>query len=249
MIRIAIVILLLLCTACSSTASRNDARWHSYAQITAASAEAQRQSAAEQSAQFDKLAAACPASDGTCVVAVAGFKALAQQGGTPPAAASIPPPPLERDFAAKARDLLTGITPLASTLAGAAVSYRQSDNATRTAEAQYGFLSNTVGAMATVADGAQPNISVGGNWGDTYGNDYTGGDRTDIGGDAIGGDRISDSTVGDNNRADSPDIDGSYNGGDCASAPGGNSGNAAGAGNTGAAGTSTGCQAGNGGGR
>jgi hypothetical protein len=250
MLRLILLLLLLpLLAACASTASRNDARWQSYAQITAASAEAQRQSAAEQSAQFNALAAACPVGDGTCVVAVAGFKALAQAGGTAQPAATIPAPPLERDFASKARDLLAGVSPLASALAGAAVSYRQSDNALRTAEAQYGFLSNTVGAMATVAESAQPNISVGGNWGDTYGNDYTGGDRTqtDIGGDSIGGDRIADSTIGDGNRADSPDIDDSYNGGDCTSAPGGNSGNGT-TGTVGAGGASTGCQAGNGGG-
>ncbi len=249
MLRIAVVLLALTLAACASPAPRNDARWQAYAQITAASAEAQRQSAAEQSAQFDKLAAACPAGDGTCVVAVAGFKAMAQSGGTAQANNQIPAPPLERDFAAKARDLLAGISPLASTLAGAVVSYRQSDNALRTSEAQYGFLSNTVGAMATVADGAQPNISVGGNWGDTYGNDYTGGDRseTNIGGDSIGRDRIADSTIGDGNRANSPDIDGSYNGGDCTSAPGGDSGNGT-TGAIGAGGASTGCQAGDGGG-
>lgn len=250
MLRLILLLLTLpLFAACASNTYRNDARWQAYAQITAASAEAQRQSAAEQSAQFDKLAAACPATDDTCVVAVAGFKALAQSSAAARATTPIPAPPFERDFAAQARDLLVGISPLASTLAGAAVSYRQSDNAVRTSEAQYGFLSNAVDAMATVADGAQPNISVGGNWGDTYGNDYTGGDRseTNIGGDSIGRDRIADSTIGDGNRADSPDIDGSYNGGDCTSAPGGDSGNGT-TGAIGAGGASTGCQAGDGGG-
>lgn len=256
MFRTAVVILLALaCTACASTASHNDARWQTYAQLTAASAEAQRQAEAEQFAQFDKVAAACPVGDAACVVAVAGFKALTmQRAGGQGSAGGIPSPPLERDFAAQARDLLTSITPLAGTLAGAAVSWRQSDNSRDVSIAQYGFLEGVVrstGETAVAITQAGPRIEVGGNYGDTYGDDTTGGDRTDIGGDAIGGDRVSDSQVGDGNRVGSPDtsIDDSFNGGDCTSAPGGEGGTT-GAGNTGTApgGPSTGCQAGNGGG-
>lgn len=253
MFRIAVVILLALaCTACASTASRNDARWQTYAQLTAASAEAQRQADAEQSAQFDKIASSCPVGDSACVVAVAGFKALTMRGGGagPAAGAAIPAPPLERDVAAKARDLLTGVAPLASTLAGAAVSWRQSDNSRDVSLAQYGFLGGVVESTSDAAIAiaqAGPRIEVGGNYGDTYGDGYTGGDRTDVGRDQIGGDRISDSVVGDDNRLDSPDD--SFNGGDCTSAAGG-AGGTTGAGNGGTApgGPSTGCQAGDGGG-
>jgi hypothetical protein len=255
MLRAIVILLALACSACASTstASRNDARWQTYAQLTAASAEAQRQAEAEQSAQFDKVAAACPVGDAACVVAVAGFKALTmQRAGGQGSAGGIPSPPLERDFAAQARDLLTGVTPLAGTLANAAVSWRQSDNSRDVSIAQYGFLEGVVrstGETAVAITQAGPRIEVGGNYGDTYGDDTTGGDRTDIGGDAIGGDRVSDSQVGDGNRVGSPDIDGSFNGGDCTSAPGGEGGTT-GAGNTGTApgGPSTGCQAGDGGG-
>lgn len=251
MFRIVVAALIALAlSACTSTASRNDARWQTYAQLTAASAEAQRQADAEQSAQFDKIAAACPVNDAACVVAVAGFKALTQRSAGSTAPAAIPPPPMERDFAAKARDLIGGVAPLVGTVTGAAVSWRQSDNARDTALAQYGFLGDVVAstsAAAVAVAQAGPRIDVGGNYGDTYGDDYTGGDRTDVGGDQIGGDRTSDSLIGDGNRLESPD--GSYNGGDCTSADGGNAG-ATGAGNQGAStgGTSNGCTAGPGGG-
>lgn len=237
-------------SACTSTASRNDARWQTYAQLTAAAAEAQRQADAEQSAQFDKLAASCPVGDAACVVAVAGFKALTQRTGAAAAPAAIPAPPLERDFAAKARDLLAGAAPLVGTVTGAAVSWRQSDNARDISLGEQRLFADVVQYTTTAAVAvaqAGPRIEVGGNYGDTYGNDFTGGDRTDVGGDQVGRDDIDGSLIGDGNRIGSPDD--SYNGGDCTSAPGGNAG-ATGAGNQGTSngGPSTGCQAGPGGG-
>ncbi len=233
---IALVALLLLVGCGGKTTVRPEyAAYLEQVQTAQAKREAQAQGIAS--------AAECPPNDGTCVVAV---KALAAMAVATQQAPQIAPPPRERDFAEQVGSILSGLSPLA----GAAVSWRQSDNARDISIAQYGFLEGIVrstGETAVAITQAGPRIEVGGNLGDTYGDDYTGGDRTDVGGDQIGGDRVSDSVVGNGNRIESPDD--SFNGGNCTSAPGG-AGGTTGAGNTGTAtgGPSAGCSAGNGGG-
>lgn len=118
-------------------------------------------------------------------------------------------------------------------LAGAAVSWHQSDNATETSLAQYGFLGGVVrdvtAASAQVAQ-AGPSITVGGNYGDTAIDNSEHGDTisdsgnvTDsnngdhAGRDIVGRDVIDNSgNYGDDNRQESPGpIDQSDDGDDC----------------------------------
>lgn len=139
------------------------------------------------------------------------------------------------------------LAPTLTGLAGAAVSWRQSDNSRDVSVAQYGFLEGTIrhatNAAATIA-GSGPSIVVGGNYGDThtYGDDYTGGNReeTNTGGDVVGGDQTDNSgIIGDSNRIASPDN--SHNGAPCVGGAGGNNSSSGGAGDAGD------CRAGDGG--
>lgn len=138
------------------------------------------------------------------------------------------------------------LAPTLTGLAGAAVSWRQSDNSRDVSIAQYGFLEGTIRsttqAAATIA-GSGPSINVGGNYGNTYGNDYTGGDRSETNwDDVVLGDRTditNTGMLGDNNRQESDDN--SHNGGPCTAAQGGISGT------TGHGGDSGDCRAGDGG--
>ncbi len=152
------------------------------------------------------------------------------------------PPTSGEQIAGFARAFLPAVTGLA----GAAVSWRQSDNSRDVSIAQYGFLEGTIrhvsNAAASVATSG-PNVYVGGNYGNTYGNDYTGGDRSETNwDDVVLGDRTditNTGMLGDNNRQESDDN--SHNGGPCTAAQGGISGT------TGRGGDSGDCRAGDGG--
>lgn len=197
---------------CGGVATRNQEAHQQYVELVGKREAAQRaddaDTAAKRAQDYAAIAAKC--TDSACVQNVAAFKTItdvvhdAMAGGRASAAAAIPPPPYERDGAAKFRDIVSGATPLLSTVANAWVNVRQSDNAVRTSEAQYQFLSSTVGSMADVAQGAQPDITVGGDYvtgtqrigdehnGDTVGRDLTGGDHVDV------ADSTVDSYNGDN---------------------------------------------------
>lgn len=225
------LILLALC-ACGSTAKRNDARWGQWVQITQAGQEADRLADEARSAQFDALAAKCPANDATCIVAIAGFKALA--GDDDGAAASqIPAPPRERDWAEK----LGSVAPLIGTLATAAVSWHQLDTSRDVSLSQNSMVTDivlgTAGAMADVATNATPSITVHGNYGDTYDNDTT------VGRDQTGRDHQDGSVVGDGNRIGSDDST-------CTAGAAAAGGNAAAAGPGGVGGAGGACSVGGG---
>lgn len=140
------------------------------------------------------------------------------------------------------------LAPTLTGLAGAAVSWRQSDNSRDVSISQYGFLEGTIRHVSNAASAVAtsgPSIVVGGNYGDTntYGDDYTGGDRSEINwDDVVLGDRTditNTGMLGDGNRDNSDDN--SRNGGPCTAAPGGLSGT------TGPGGDSGDCRSGDGG--
>lgn len=154
---------------------------------------------ADESATVD--ASACNG-DARCVENVAAFATIRALSGQNRPAIQPPAPKVsgwERFGTAALRTLVP--------LAGAAVSWHQSDNATETSLAQYGFLGGVVrdvtAASAAVAQ-AGPSYTIGGDYigrdrtetNTTIGDDYTGGDRTDIGGDSVGGDQHVGDTVG-----------------------------------------------------
>lgn len=200
-----------------------------YAQYVAA--------ASQQAAQEPVDAAAC-SGDARCVENLAAFATIRALSGQNRQAIQ-PPTPRVSGWERFGVTALKALVPLA----GAAVSWHQSDNATETNLAQYGFLGGVVrdvtAASAIVAQ-AGPSYTIGGDYTGndrvetTIGDDYTGGARTDIGGDSvgrdqhvgdtvgrdqIGRDRVDNSgIIGDNNeqRQESPGpIDNSDDGDDC----------------------------------
>lgn len=113
---------------------------------------------------------------------------------------------------------------------------RESNRTTRyvagvNADRELGTVQALAGLGAAIAN-QPPGIVVGGNLGDTYGNDFTGGNRTDVDNTGVIGD-------GNEQRQDSDNLD---NVGNCVAGTGGNGGNgAAGApGGNGAAGGNAG---------
>lgn len=151
-----------------------------------------------------------------------------------------------------------GFFKIAPSLASAFVSLEQSDNAVRSSELQYGFLSGVINDVTGVVGNLQPNVNVGGNYitgdgniggdatgdGAGIGNTYSSADVFNSGdGNAIGDandvDNSQGQVNGDGNRFQSPDFNASCNG--AAGAAG-----AVGTGNTGA-GSGVGGSGGNGG--
>lgn len=181
----------------------------------------------DDSASVD--ASACNG-DARCVENVAAFATIRALSGQNRPTIQPPAPKVsgwERFGTAALRTLVP--------LAGAAVSWHQSDNATETSLAQYGFLGGLVrdvtAASAEVAQ-AGPSINVGGNYGDTaidnsqHGDTISDSGNTTItdsnngdhaGRDIVGRDVIDNSgNYGDDNRQDSPGpIDNSDDGNDC----------------------------------
>lgn len=137
--------------------------------------------------------ATCAPGDSVCAVAVAGFNALAAVQGRQ--ATPLAPPPRERDFGEKARDFLTGAASIAVPGFGAYTNLRSAEYAREERSDFYNFLGRNAEAYAA----AGPRIEVGGNFGDTYGDNYTGRDRseTNIGDDFTGRDRTdTDISIG-----------------------------------------------------
>ncbi len=190
-----------------------------YAQYVAA--------ASQQAAQEPVDAAAC-SGDARCVENLAAFATIRALAGQNRQAIQ-PPIPRVSGWERFGVTALKALVPLA----GAAVSWHQSDNATETNLAQYGFLGGVVhdvtAASAVVAQ-AGPSINVGGNYGNTdnseHGDTISDSGNTTItdsqngdhaGRDIIGRDSIDNSgNYGDDNRQGSPGpIDDHGNPGDC----------------------------------
>lgn len=202
-----------LLSACA-TARAPDANYQAYVDAH------ERAAVQEQTrtAQIQSAAASCPKDDGgACVVAVAGFAAIATMsaGGKPQLEQ------YRREPSAAERIGLALVGQLGP-LAGAAVQWHQADASRDTAREQYRYLdhvlSGAVTGMRDVATSAQPNITVGGNYGNTQtttiGPGYTGGDRseTNVGRDQTGGNHQDGSVVGNDNRVGSPSDDHSRDG-------------------------------------
>lgn len=241
-------------SACAGTQSRNAELYRQVSAQQKADAEAQQERLQEARAAYLRGAEKCTTD--TCVVAVSGFAALAFSGTqhqtNQPLAI-----PYERDGAAKIRDILGGVVPIVSTLAGAAVNYRQSEINRDIQLGQYQFLAGAINSTTTAATSiatAGPRIDVGGDYisgtqhvGDTIAGDgnATRGGRIgdDVGRDQISGTQTITQDSGNGNRTGSPDN--SHNGGACAS---GNGGAGSGSPTTpGSGGVSAGCTAGDGG--
>lgn len=179
-----------------------------YAQYVAA--------AIQQAADTAPIDATACNGDARCVENLAAFAAIrAVAGGNRPTIQ--PPTPKVSGWERFGTAALRTLVPLA----GAAVSWHQSDNATETSLAQYGFLGGVVRdvtASSTAVAQAGPSINVGGNYGDTAIDNSQHGDTisdsgnvTDsnngdhAGRDIVGRDRIDNSgNYGSDNRQDSP---------------------------------------------
>lgn len=186
---------LLLLAACASTPDPNYAAY-----LEAATAADQREQLVRGS--VGDAAAACN-NDATCVVAVAGFAALAVQKG----GASAGLQPYRKQYH-PAWGILGAAVP--AVIQGA-VAIRSSDNSRDIALGQYDFLANVIGSVTSspALQPRDPSITVGGDYisgrqhiGDAVGGDQHIGDA--IGRDQIGGDqRIGDDIGGDDNSGNS----------------------------------------------
>jgi hypothetical protein len=191
----------------TETVSGSAASYSIYTEASVRVAEAQSRSAASAPV------AACAPGDSVCAVAVAGFGAIAAIQARQPV--NLAPPPRERDFGEKARDFLTGAAAIAVPAFGAYTNLRSQEYARDEREYFYDFLGRNAEAYAE----AGPRITVGGNYGDTFGDNYTGRDRaeTNIGDDFTGRDRtetnIDIGIGGDNIGRD--DNENSFNGAPC----------------------------------
>lgn len=154
--------------------------------------EARQQAAQQENAALRAISDAsigC-AGDATCVVAVAGFAALATRNQTGAAGVQ----PYVRQASAGERiglALIGQIAPLAS----AAVAWRSSDNSRDIALGQYDFLGGVVGSLATSPALSVPSITVGGDY--VSGRQHVG---DSVGGDSIGGDAIGRDNIGGDQR-------------------------------------------------
>lgn len=168
---------------------------------------AQQERANAQVAGIAATAQSC--TDARCVEHVAALAALASMGAGGGGQPTVAPPPRELSGVEKFAAVAGALSPLAATLVTGAVQWHQADASRDVSLAQYGALdhitSTAVGAVADVARGAVPSVTVGG--------DYVSGTQTHIGGDLIGRDRVDNrGIIGDGNRWRSPNDD---HAGDC----------------------------------
>lgn len=186
-----ITMIALALVACASPPPRPDANYAAYLELI------DKQARADEARISSIAAAASACTDARCVEHVAAVAALAAASGSGRAA----PQPFRAE-PSLGKQIALALVGQVAPLASAAVSWRQSDNATRQAQAQYAYLGSVLNTAMTgmrdVAVGATPSITVGGNLGDTYGDNHTGGDRTqtDVSGHLISGDGT---VIGDRN--------------------------------------------------
>jgi hypothetical protein len=172
----AVLVVIAILAGCAGTAKRNANLYATARQAdveqTKAESLAESNATAARATAFAALAAKCPPADGGCVDGVGDKMVLAEAIAALKAAAkpaqSQTRVPYERDLAAKSKDFMSGVTPLASVLGNTWLSGEQSKNARDIA---LGDQATQRAIIETVAElGAQP--------------------TTVAGGDVIGGDRV-----------------------------------------------------------
>lgn len=172
----AVLFVVAILSGCAGVAKRNASLYSTArdadVEQTKAESLAESNATAARATAFAALAAKCGAADTACVVALGDKLVLSDAIAALKAAAkpnqSQTPVPYERDLAAKSRDVLTGITPLATIAGNTWLGGKQSDNARDIA---LGDQATQRSIVETVAElGAQP--------------------TTVAGGDVIGGDRV-----------------------------------------------------------
>lgn len=189
-----LVCLYALVAGCASSGPRPDANYAAYLDLIS------KQQAADDARIAGIAATASACTDARCVEHVAAVAALAAAGGR-----DRPMPEPYREQPSLGKQLALALVGQVAPLASAAVNWHQSDNARRSTEAQYAYLGSVLTtALTGMRDAsikATPSVTVGGNYGDTYGDDYTGGDRSDtsVAGPQINGDG---NVVGDRNYND-----------------------------------------------
>lgn len=214
-----LIVVVVFISGCS-TAPPTKSNYDTYGELLT------KQQAAESNVIASIAATASACLDARCVEHVAALAAIAATGGRG-GGQQIAPPLREVSGAEAFAAVFSSMSPFLATVVTGAVQWQQSNNSVRQAEAQYEYLGDVIGSaitgMSDVARNATPSINVAGNYGDTYGADYTGGDRTDAAGPLIYGDG---NAVGDRNfnggRQDSPGpFEEPCTGEDCATDPAG----------------------------
>ncbi len=188
-----LLVVLALVTGCGASAPTRSG-YDAYLQASLAREQAQ----AQKITAFADMAKSCATDD--CVKGVAFIAGGAMIGAGGGGGSAIAPPPREISGAEKVAAVVSAFSPLAGTLINGAVQIHQSDNAVKQSDSQYRYLdhvlTSALDGMATTAGNAVPSITVGGNYGDTYGDNFTGRDRTDVAGNLMSGDG---NVVGDRN--------------------------------------------------
>lgn len=189
-------------------------------------AEAQKAQADAQATAINSLSAAASAcGDDRCVEHVVSMAALASVKNGAGSGSGLAGPPREPSGAEKFAAIVGALSPLLGNAITGAVTWHQSDNAVKQSDAQYRYLdhvlTSALDGMATTAGNAVPSITVGGNLGDTYGDNFTGRDRTDVAGNLANG---NGNVFGDRNfnsgRQDAPGpFEGSCSGDSCQPQP------------------------------
>lgn len=234
---------ILLLNGCAQNEVRNSSNYNAYLDavkaVQTAKITASQTAAEERNRQLEKSKADCNG-NASCVATVASYQALssvvdslaAQMGGGNNAL-NVAAPPREPSTMEK---LLPWAGMIVPALGNAYALHENSRVQIHAADSNAAIEIAQTNAWAGVVNGvaSRPTTYVGGNYGDTYGNDYTGGTRTDNSGTMV---------TGNENRLNSPNTGG--NGGNCPSGTagtGGAGGTSAGGvgGNTGAGGNCSG---------
>lgn len=153
----------------------------------------QRAAAAARLASLTQAVTACKTD--SCVEHVVLMATVASIAAGGSGGGQIAPPQRQISGAEKFAAIVGALSPLAGTMVTGAVQWHQSDTSRDVSIAQYGLLGgvirDTSAASAAIAQ-AGPRIEVQGNYGDTYGNGYTGGNRTEVGGSMGGRDVLGE---------------------------------------------------------
>jgi hypothetical protein len=199
---------------------------------------------------------ACARGDSVCVVAVAGFLAVAAQANAANQHVEVQAPARERDGAEKFRDVALGLTALAVPLANTyqnvvlAKTNRDRDRElygtfARIVESNNGVtrdLANAAPGIVVSGDyvTGQVGDNITGNGNATAHDTGSANSGTQVAGDLTGRDHNDGAVVGTGNRVGSPSFDNVGNGGSCAGGNGGTGGAGAEGSNGGAGGVGAG---------
>lgn len=221
---VAVVVALAGCGAAKETVVRPDgsrverpsadADYRAYLDNVAAAAQRRADREAERAATASALASQC-GGDAVCVTSIGMALLLGRDGAGAGGGEPMPAAPAPK---VSGWDRMVGVvhavTPLAGIWAGVDAGRQNRRASVETAritwEGMRGIVGDTASAMGAVAAGAQPSITVGGDYvsgtqhhGDyagrdswSVGRDYTGGDRTDVGRDQIGRDQFQGPVAG-----------------------------------------------------